>query len=344
MVDSTRGARGKVVPFRYLEPAKRRATQYEEVTLHVQWDPKNYATQGWFNRDCSGRPSWDENSTALKADDWWKYRDPAQEWFRPFVTRQAALGDAIERAIEGARRAGTFAGTTPRWREFLATHYATYRFPEYGLFIALSYAQREALSDVVASPMVFQGLEKDRHAQDIALYCMELESALPGFSDETCKTLWMESPVWQPAREVVELLMASRDWGEIDFVINLVYEPLFSALFSRELVLRFAPRHGDAVTSVIAEGAETDRQFRQEAAAELVRFLRGQNAANAAVLQSWLEQWTPRVMRAVTALAPLFELPEIEVRRFDDALSAVREPWWSVIEDLGLRIPQENAA
>ena len=184
MAESTKRPRGKVIPFRYFEPAKRRATQYEEVTMHVQWDPKNYATQGWFNLDCNGNPAWHEDSTVLKADDWWRYRDPSEEWFRPFVTRQAALGDAIERAIEGARRADIFSGITPKWREFLATHYAVYRFPEYGLFMALSYAQREALSDVVASPMVFQGLEKDRHAQDIALYCMELESAIPGFSDE----------------------------------------------------------------------------------------------------------------------------------------------------------------
>ena len=53
----------------------------------------------------------------------------------------------------------------PRWQQFLATHYAAYRFPEYGLFMALSYAQREALSDVVAGPLLFQGLEKDRHSR-----------------------------------------------------------------------------------------------------------------------------------------------------------------------------------
>lgn len=344
MTDSPRATRGKVVPFRYLEPAKRRASQYEEVTVHVQWDPKNFATQGWFNRDCNGRPSWDEETTALKAVDWWKYRDPAQEWFRPFVTRQAALGDAIERAIEGARRADTFADITPKWREFLATHYAAYRFPEYGLFMALCYAQREALSDVVASPMVFQGLEKDRHAQDIALYCMELESALPGFSDESCKSLWMESPVWQATRELVELLMACRDWAEIDFVINLIYEPLLSTLFMREFVLRFAPRHGDAVTPVIAEGAEADRQFRRDAALELVRFLLEQDPANKATMEGWLCEWTPRVFRAVQALAPLFSEPEITVREFSSALAAVEAPWRAMLSELGLSVPTEAVA
>ncbi|MGE0487546.1 MAG: hypothetical protein AB7Q81_25610 [Gammaproteobacteria bacterium] len=335
-MNSSLPTRNKVIPFRYFEPAKRRATQYEEVTMHVQWDPKNFAFQGWFNRDINGRPTWTEQSTLLKANDWWAYRDPSEEWFRPFVTRQAATGDAIVQATDGAKRARLFDDLMPKWRTFLATHYAAYRYPEYGLFMALCYAQREALSDVVASPLVFQGLEKDRHAQDIALYGMELENAIPGFSDAGCKTLWLEFPIWQPARETIEALMASRDWGEINFVTNLVYEPLFATLFNRELVLRFASRHGDSVTPVIAEGAEKDRGYRQQAAAELVRFLLTQNSDNAAVLNRWTEQWTPRVMRAVEAVAPLFEATDVQIQTFAAARQRVVQDWRQLMSGIGL--------
>ncbi len=343
MANSQQRTRGKIIPFRYFDPAKRRATQYEEVTVHVQWDPKNYASQGWFNLDHKGRPTWDEDTTALNATDWWAYRDPSEEWFRPYVTRQAATGKAIERAIEGAARAQTFSGFTPKWREFLSTHYAVYRFPEYGLFMSLCYAQREALSDVVASPIVFQGLEKDRHAQDITLYCMELESQLPAFSDESCKDIWMGSPIWQPTRKVVELLMACRDWGEINFVINLIYEPLLAALFTRELVLRFAPRHGDAVTPAIAEGAENDRQIRRLAASALVKFLIDQDPANAPIMQDWMQHWTPQVIEAARALEPLFEASEVEVLTFEEGFSAVCKQWQALIADVGLKVPAEIA-
>jgi hypothetical protein len=340
MADTAHRARGTVVPFRYFEPAKRRATQYEEVTLHVQWDPKNYAAQGWFNRDINGRPAWDEHSTVLKATDWWAYRDPQEEWFRPYVTRQAAIGGSIERNIASAKRAGLFSGMTPRWREFLAGHYAAYRFPEYGLFMALCYAQREALSDVVASPMVFQGLEKDRHAQDIALYGMELETAIEGFSDESCKTLWLNSPLWQPTRKLIELLIGCRDWGEINFVINLIHEPLVAALFNTELVLRFAPRHGDSITPVIAEGAESDREIRRNAAAELVRFLIAQDVGNLAIMNAWLAKWTPQAIEAARAMAPLFEAVEVPVQLFETALARVLADWRTLLGDTGLSTPE----
>ena len=333
-------SRSKIIPFRYFEPAKRRATQYEEVTLHSQWDPKNFAVQGWFNRDQNGRAAWDDSSTRLKAQDWWAYRDPAEDWFRPYVTRQAATGSAITQAVEGAQRARLFEGMLPRWQEFLATHYAAYRFPEYGLFMALSYAQREALSDVVAGPLLFQGLEKDRHAQDIALYGLALEAALPIYDESQCKALWLESPVWQPARRVIEYLMASRDWGEITIVINLVYEPLFATLFNRELMLRSASRHGDPVTSVIAAGAEKDRVPRQAAATALVHFLLVQDTSNAQVLNEWLSDWTPQVMSACDALAPLFDVLDVPVQSFATARATVVRDWQQLVHDCGLEPAQ----
>ncbi len=330
----------KIIRFRYFEPAKRRATQYEEVTLHSQWDPKNFAAQGWFNRDQNGRAAWDDSSTKLKAQDWWAYRDPAEDWFRPYVTRQVATGNAITQAVEGAQRARLFEGLLPRWQAFLATHYAAYRFPEYGLFMALSYAQREALSDVVAGPLLFQGLEKDRHSQDIALYGLALESALPTYDEGNCKALWLESPMWQPTRRVIEYLMASRDWGEINFVINLIYEPLFATLFNRELVLRSAPRHGDTVASVIAEGAEKDRAPRRAAATALARFLLAADASNAQVMIAWLAHWMPQVMSACDAIAPLFDALDVPVQSFATARQTVVREWHQLLRDSGLDAKQ----
>ena len=334
----------KSAPFRYFTPAKRRATQYEEVTLHVQWDPLNYAHQGWFNRAADGRPTWSPDSTRLRARDWWAYRDPNEEWFRPYVDRQAAIGTSIEQAVATAERAAVFEQMTPRWRTLLATHYAAYRYPEYGLFLALCHAQREALSDVVASPLVFQGLEKDRHAQDIALYCMALEQQLPGFSDHGSKELWLQSPLWQPARRLVEHLIAARDWGEINLVVNLLVEPLLGTLFVRELVLRFASYHGDAVTPVIAAGAEGDRAVRQTSTDAFVRFALEQDAGNRAIIEGWIGQWYADVAEAACALAPLFALPEHPPQDFASAWRTVTIGWRKHLTELGLALPPAAAA
>jgi methane monooxygenase component A beta chain/propane monooxygenase small subunit len=341
MQTSTRGT-GKHVAFRYFVPARRRATQYEEVTMHVQWAPKNYATQGYFNHDVNGRPPWSDDSTLLRAGDWWGYRDPGEDWFRPFVDRQAAIEQAIELAIAGARRSGMFGDVAPGWIAFLATHYAACRYPAYGLFMCMCYVQREALSDVVSAPTVFQAMEKDRHAQDIALYCMELESIIPGFSDAAAERLWMESPVWQPARRLVEKLLACRDWGEIDLVVNLLVEPLLSTLLTRELVLRFAPRFGDSVTPVIEQGAEADREMRLASAKELVRFLRAQDPANDAVIARWIAAWLPDVAAAVEAFEPVFAELGAPAGRFAEVRSRLFGDWKALMAELRLAVPADS--
>jgi len=331
--------------FVYIKPAKRKATQYEEITLHTQWDPRNFAVAGWFNLDKNGQPPWREDATKLKATDWWEFRDPNAEWFRPFVKRQADIGRAIEQSIAGAKRANTCAAFDPSWVEFLQTHYAAYRFAEYGLFLVLCQAQREAGSDVVAQPLIFQSVEKDRHAQDITLYCMELESQIEGFSDARAKDIWMNAPEWQGLRRVTEYLLACRDWGEISFVVNCLLEPLVSSLICRDLILRNAPRHGDVITSVIAQAAEACRKNNADCTKAFIELLLKQAPEhNLAVIDGWLSTWLPLVEQAAQDITPLFATLALCATDGNDALAAVKAEFKLLMAELGLNTNVEAAA
>jgi hypothetical protein len=330
--------------FRYIKPAKRRASQYEEITLHTQWDPKNFASAGWFNLDKNGQPPWREDATLLQATDWWEYRDPNAEWFRPFVKRQADIGRAIEQTIAGAKRARTFNNFESSWVDFLRKHYAAYRFAEYGLFLALCQSQREAGADVVAQPIIFQSVEKDRHAQDITLYGMVLEGEIDGFSDEQAKEVWMNAPEWQGLRKLIEYLLACRDWGEIYLVTNCLLEPLTSSLLCRELIMRNAPLHGDSITTVIAQAAEADRARNSEAVKAFVRMLLEQSPRNVSVISGWIQKWLPLVEDATTGLIPLFRTINHTVLSGEQAYANVRAEFENYISDLGLSQALEVAA
>jgi hypothetical protein len=57
--------------FSYIQPRQgRRTTEYEELTLYVQQDPKQFAWAGWTMLSPEGRPAWVEESTALRCGDW----------------------------------------------------------------------------------------------------------------------------------------------------------------------------------------------------------------------------------------------------------------------------------
>jgi hypothetical protein len=330
--------------YAYIQPRQgRRTTEYEELTLYVQQDPKQFAWAGWTMLSPEGRPAWVEESTALRCSDWWAFRDPSKTWQRPYVTLQAEQGKSLERLLTAAKARGVLADFDERWREpILSRHYAACAFFEYGLFRAFSYAQREALADVIGNVCIFNAADKIRYAQEISLYGMELAQALPGFSDAEAKQTWLTDPLWQGVRENIEKLMVLRDWGEIIIAANLIFEPLVGELVRAEFFLRAAPRHGDSVTPALIESAELDWERNRQwthAFAQLLLSDPTHAAANRQLLQGWIDHWTPLTLTAAQALAPLFALSTTPSQPFATALARVQQAHTMWLTGLGLTAP-----
>ncbi len=333
--------------FSYIQPRQgRRATEYEELTLYIQQDPKQFAWGGWPILTPEGRPTWSEDTAAVRSSDWWAFRDPNKTWQRPYVKLQAEQGRALERTLETAKARGLFTAFDRTWAdEMLALHYASCAFLEYGLFRAFSYAQREALAEVVGNPCVFNAADKIRYAQEISLYGMELAQALPGFSDSEAKSTWLTDPRWQGVRENVERLMAIRDWAEVIVATNAVFEPLVGEMVRVELFLRFAPLNGDSVTPALVASAEADWERNHRWTWAFLRFLvedPNYAAKNRKVLQSWIDHWTPVSLLAARQLAPLFELPTVKAQSFANALGKVRQAQVAMSAEIGIAVPDHE--
>jgi propane monooxygenase small subunit len=70
-------------------------------------------------------------------------------------------------------------------------------------------AQREDLSDTLGNALCFEAVDRIRHAQATVLYLMELEARVEGFKDHASKDHWLNDPVYQPLRRLVESLSPS---------------------------------------------------------------------------------------------------------------------------------------
>jgi len=330
--------------YSYIQPRQgRRTTEYEELTLYVQQDPRQFAWAGWTMLSPEGRPPWVEESTVLRCSDWWAFRDPTKTWQRPYVTLQAEQGKSLERLLTAAKARGVLTDFDERWcNPLLSRHYAVCAFFEYGLFRAFSYAQREALADVIGNACIFNAADKMRYAQEISLYGLELAQALPGFSDAGAKQTWLTDPLWQGVRENVEKLMVLRDWGEIIIAANLIFEPLVGELVRSEFFLRAAPRHGDSVTPALIESAELDWERNRKwthAFLQLVLNDPAHTAANRQLVQGWINTWTSLTLTAAQALAPLFDLPTVKPHAFATALARVQQAHTTWLSELGLTAP-----
>jgi hypothetical protein len=324
--------------FGWYTPRKRRATLYEDVTIDTQPSVHRHLVRGWPVSFEDGRGTWNDASTALRSEDWFAFRDPNEQWERPFYQ----VGTAVEHQIEGAMRSaveeGLLADFDPEWVAFLRDFLQVPAYVEHGLWFAMATIARDCLSDSVSTVVALQAAMKQRSAQAIVLYAMDLEEHHGDFPIDAARQAFLDDPVWQPTRRYLERLTATSDWGEVIVAANLCLEPVVGTLIRRELGTRAAAANGDIVTPVLARVETQEWEWARAWTTELARFLcddatHGED--NRALLRTWIEDWLPQAVEAALALVPVAErIPSgIDV---EQALTRIRRYAADVLVGAGL--------
>ena len=170
--------------FLWYTPKKRRATVYEDVTVDSQPSVHRHLDREWPVHFEDGRGMWWDDSTALKSGDWYAFRDPGQMWERPYYQAGTAHEQLIEGAVRTAKRERAFDDFTPEWVEFLRTNLQVPAFAEHGIWLALASAARDTLSDTITHCVALEAAMKQRQAQAVLLYGMDLEEYFGDFPVE----------------------------------------------------------------------------------------------------------------------------------------------------------------
>jgi NAD(P)H-flavin reductase/ferredoxin len=312
--------------FSWFTPAGRRATVYEDVTVDTQPSIHRHLRRGWPVSFADGRGTWNDASTAVRSEDWFAFRDPGQQWERPFYEAGSAAEQQIEAAVRSAAQEDLFADFSPEWVSFLISQLQVPAFLEHGLWFALATAARDCLSDTVATCVCLQAAHKQRSAQAIVLYAMDLEPMLgTELPIETARAEFLHTEAWQPARRYLERLTATADWGEVLVAANLCFEPVVGTLVRRELGTRAAAAHGDTITPVLARAETQEWEWARRWTVELTRFLLADptsGEANRGVIAGWVRDWLPEALTAAAALAPVAESIGIDPVRASERLSS----------------------
>ena len=294
--------------FGWYTPRKRRATLYEDVTIDTQPSIHRHLKRDWPAHFEDGRGTWDDGSTALKSTDWYDFRDPGQQWERPYYQKGTAVENQIESAIRSAADEGVFEDFRPEWVDFLRSYLQVPAFVEHGLWFAIATAARGCLSDSITACVALQAAMKQRSAQALVLYGMDLENHHGDFPTEASRDRFLTEEAWQPTRRYLERLAATVDWGEVIVAANLCFEPLVGNLLRRELGIRAAAANGDTVTPVLARVASQEWEWVRDWTAEFLRFVlddEEHGAANREQITAWTKDWLALASDAALALAPI---------------------------------------
>lgn len=324
--------------FQYYTPAKRRATLYEDVTVDTQPSTHRHILRGWPVTFDGVHGVWSDDSTAIRSSDWYAFRDPAGWWERVFYQVGTDHERQIEGTVRGAQADGLFDDLSPEWVEFLRTNLQVPSFVEHGLWLATASAARDCLSDTIAHCVVLEASLKQRMAQSIVLYAMDLEAHFGEMPIEPAKQRWLEHPAWQPARRYLERLRTSTDWMEVLVAANLCFEPLVGVLIRRELGIRAATANGDSITPVVASVGQAEWRWVSEWSSALMRFVREDEAHgehNRGCVEGWVADWLPQAREAAIALGGLVEEMPVGIP-FEPAWQRVESDALAYLESAGV--------
>ncbi len=324
--------------FAWYTPAKRRATLYEDVTIDTQPSIHRHLTRGWPVSFEDGRGTWDDGSTALRSSDWFEFRDPGEQWERPFYQAGTAVEQQIEGAMRSAVEEGLLEDFSPEWVEFLRRFLQIPAYVEHGLWFALATAGRDCLSDSISTCVCLQAAMKQRSAQAIVLYAMDLEDRHGPFPIDAAREAFLSEEPWQSTRRYLERLAATPDWGEVIVAANLVFEPLVATLLRRELGTRAAAANGDTVTPVLARVETQEWEWARAWTTALIRFLVSDasfGSENRELIGGWVREWLPTAAEAAEALAPLADDVPVGID-VEQAVERVRQYAGAVFDEADL--------
>jgi propane monooxygenase small subunit len=332
--------------YNYFTPKGRKATHYEDMTLDVQPDPKRYLLQDWIISFADGTPTYAEKWTAALSTDWHLYRSIDEEWERTHYQRQSTIEGMISQAVENGRRAGAPARFDKAWVKVLEKHLGAYKHAEFGLGTALMHAQRYGYTQMINTTILTNSSYKLRFAQDLTLYLGDIGLDIPGFDAEIGKQQWLDDPIWQGTRRLIETISGCTDFLETYFAVNLVFEPLVGELFRSGFVMQAAATQNDFLTPTVVSAAEGDCQRNLANAVDLMYMLTKDathGAHNIALFNGWLQKYAELAVHAGKNLQPIWSLPHTKVAQFPAAYADAVSRMKNIAEQLGLELPTSVA-
>ena len=331
--------------YNYFEPAKMRATTYEDMTVDVQPDPDRHLLQGWVYGFADRPGGYPQEWTELRSGNWHKFLDPNEEWERTIYRNNANVVRQIQHNVSNAKAENAFDRWNPSWTKIVERHVGAWMHIEHGLGMHVFLpAQRDAPTNMINNAISVNSMHKLRFGQDLALYNLDLSDEIEGFDGTAHMEVWKSAPEWQPVRELVENITAIHDWAKAVFVSNIVFEPLVGELFRSGFVMQAAAPHGDFVTPAIMGAGEADYDRDLNYSKTLYSMLTEDSdngGHNKSLLGDWLSEWTPKALDAARNLQPLWSQPEAKTVRFEDSLDQAKARFSGILGDLGLETPTE---
>lgn len=233
----------------------------------------------------------------LRHDDWNAFRDPDAITYRAYCTERDRDEVYVDRLLDQYAERRHDAGLSGAWVGQLAALYTPMRYLVHTAQMAAAYNVVMAPASTITNCLTFQMSDQLRWVSRVSYRTAELRKSWPdaGFGSGE-RQRWEKAPEWQRYRELMEKVLATYDWGESLFVLNLVAMPAIEV--SLEQLKGDAERNGDGLTQFLMEAQLANSARRHRWMKRFMEFVAAM-PGNVAFANDVVERWMPLARDAV---------------------------------------------
>ncbi|HKA15629.1 MAG TPA: hypothetical protein VKH41_11475 [Myxococcota bacterium] len=288
----------------HLEGSERVPTEYDIATSRILY----YAGRGfevdlplsdWYRTYQADSP--------FQCADWERFRDPRATTYARYVAIQAGQESVVDALFESIERADADRSQSAAWLAALEQIVPPARYLFHGLQMAACYVGQMAPSGRIAICAAFQAADEMRRLQRFAYRMAQLRRAVPGFGDGA-RQVWEDHPAWQGAREAIERLLATWDWGEAFVALDLVLKPQIDRFFGGAFA-RAAAAAGEPLWAEILASLDQDGAWHREWADALLSTVEATSRDSRAAVEGWRRRWGSLAGGAAKGLESLLAPP-----------------------------------
>lgn len=182
----------------------------------------------------------------------------------------------------------------------------------------------------IINVFIFMAMDQMRRVQRIAQRIKMLDVVYPtyGFARESRK-LWEESPIFQPAREVLERMLVAYDWGEALTAFGLNVKFTMEELLLLHLPNRMA-KMGDDMQLHISRSFYSDAIRHRNQIAEIYRLALQREPTLKSVVIEYMDKWYSESYKALEGFKQTFG------NEYDKVIEEIKKEHKKYLEGIGI--------
>ena len=275
----------------------RAPNRYQEVMFGLQHEEVFHYRPTWEPE----REIFDADRTAINMADYEDLLDPRQYYYGAYVIRRAKQQEAMEKHFAIVEKRGLLDGLDGALLEKIRRVIVPFRHVEWGANANNLFIAAYGFGTPIAVAADFQGMDRLGNAQYLSRIGLALSKNDPAILDQA-KSQWLQDPMWQPLRKLVEDSFVVKDWFELHVLQNHLVDGLLHPLLFQRFDDEVAAGGGGAFVMLTEFFTEWFAESTRWTDA-VIKAAAGESEANRALLAGWLERWSAAAREAAAPVA-----------------------------------------